>query len=295
MKKFNFMGIMLAIIILGCSTDHSLEKENSTFKNLIAGGISCEEGTIHNDFLGFVNDEFIVDPNIGTKNEAFSSLESFVHQKADNYFTDTTKRDDFKNGVSDNLAFFEPEYTLSVINNTEIIENHVRGVNTTLDVLILDLKNNSAISNEEYDNLMTLNTAVRQVMNHEVISDEFYAVLDVLNNTENLQEQHILKNALCIGNASKEWWNTNTPGIYLPSTGETLNPGGNGYVTMAIPVAVGTDIAGAVGGAAAAAGMQYVFNNGEINWQIVAGSALVTAVTASTGVFGRIGNWLSNL
>ncbi len=50
-----------------------------------------------------------------------------------------------------------------------------------------------------------------------------------------------------------------------------------------------------IGGASFAAVSQHVFNNGQINWKIVAAAGLTTAVTASTGVFGKVGKWLSSL
>lgn len=59
-----------------------------------------------------------------------------------------------------------------------------------------------------------------------------------------------------------------------------------------LPVFVGADIAGAIGGAVLSAAHSY-YKTDKVDWGDVAWGAATSAVIASTGVYGKVGGWIS--
>jgi len=91
---------------------------------------------------------------------------------------------------------------------------------------------------------------------------------------------------LAISISSLNWWKEN---------GDTLS-GSLGKIksAMLLPAWVGADIAGAAIGAITSGISQYTVN-GDVNWSVVGLSALGGAVAGSTGIVGKVGEWLSGL
>ncbi|MBR5863190.1 MAG: hypothetical protein IKY76_01365 [Alistipes sp.] len=66
------------------------------------------------------------------------------------------------------------------------------------------------------------------------------------------------------------------------------------HETRAIPAFVGADIAGAIIGACVNGGIQYL-NKKEIDGESLLYAAVGSAIVGSTGIVGKLGNWLTNL
>jgi len=147
------------------------------------------------------------------------------------------------------------------------------------------------ISVQEFEKIISLQYVLSKVYNGEMGITELSSYLNQEKNTNN---SNVVFNSLIdIGVASNQWWNENTPSIFLPfPINEEIYPSEGQYQTYAIPVP--TDVAGALFGAATGIVSQYGSSE-SVNWKGVAISTLAGAVIGSTGAVGKLGKWLSSL
>jgi hypothetical protein len=97
---------------------------------------------------------------------------------------------------------------------------------------------------------------------------------------KNSEYGEMLAISLSISQASLTWW--------------TENPDALQIETKAIPAFVGADIAGALISSASTLTYQ-IIDSGEVNWKGIGWSAASGAIVGSTGVVGKIGNWITKM
>lgn len=292
MRISNLLIGLLVLTFYSCSENEIVSELNGNANKKLASSQSY--GIIHNDFMSFANNDFVLDENITTKNDAYNSVTSFFQEKLESYNgIDESEKRFLNDAFDDNHFFLETSNLQKIIKNEINIENPIRASHTTLSVLIDDLHQANVISNQELDKLLDFQETLSKLYRGEINSSDFKDYLyKSTNNIEN--ESVILRTIVDVGIHSNKWWNNNTPDIYLPNPiGEVPYPSEQ-YQTYALPAVVGTDIAGALVGGVMSAGIQYAVN-GDVNWTIVGASAVGGAIVGSTGVVGKLGKWISNL
>jgi len=292
MRIFNFLIGLLVLTFYSCSENEIASELNGNANKKLPS--SQNYGVIHNDFMSFAYNDFVLDENITTKNDAYNSVTSFFQEKLESYNgIDESQKGFFNDVFDENQLFLETSNLQGIIKNEINIENPIRASHTTLSVLIDDLHQANVISNREFEKLLDFQETLSKVYPAEISETDFTDYLkESANKIEN--ESVILRTMIDIGIHSNEWWNNNTPDIYLPNPiGEVPYPSEQ-YQTYALPAVVGTDIAGALVGGVMSAGIQYAVN-GDVNWTIVGASAVGGAIVGSTGVVGKLGKWISSL
>ena len=285
-KLFNytpFLLLLFSIIIVGCRTTNdetTTTNENNLFSTN-SSGLSI--GEIHNELLTYTYDQYAFSEDFNSVDEALIDLANFQSDYLGNFTNQTIDMNYAQSNMLDVRNYYIQDNTKDIfLNGMEINGEHY-----TLEEMTGYLYENGAISQIDKNIVNEIVNALHQNWNGTLSYEELYN--ELLNHRENwIASQGNTTNkggdysfiVLDIGINSLEWWGANS---------------GASTLQKAIPVWLATDIVGAIGGAGFAAVSQHVFNNGKINWKIVAAAGLTTAVTASAGVFGKVGKWLSSL
>jgi len=106
--------------------------------------------------MDLANNNFVEDESITNLNDQYSYYYSFLEDYTNSYpkFTNEEKNL-FLNSVENNMNLIHYNNVVGIINNTILVDNPIEGKQTTLNKLIIDLKNNNLISNSE---LIKINT-----------------------------------------------------------------------------------------------------------------------------------------
>lgn len=288
MKK---LGFLLFLILFSCSQEeNTLTDENSYLKNKTNSYLSL--GQIHNDFMNYVNEDFIPNTKITKKEEAFDYVLSFYNEKIEYYpILNEETKSNLSQEFKDNIFLLESMELQSIIKNEKSIDNSIKEEKSSLKTLLKDLNNEEVISNDEFVKLIDFQNTLSKVFDGEINLKELQDYTEELKKSYNPKESTI-NNMIEIMDFSTEWWSTKNPDGFVPGIGviTPTDPGYSNYTVMWIA----NDVAGALIGAGASAGLQY-FINGEVDWTIVGGSAVVGAVIGSTGAVGKLGGWIRGL
>lgn len=293
MKKTSFYLVLLFALVSCNNEDLKTNEGNLALQSRFSN--STDYGQVHNDFMDFINNDFTPDGGINLKNDGYNYVVSFFNNKASSY--NQIKKDEKEallKSINDNAKLLETSDVQKIINNQINISNPISNTQTSLSQLILDLKNQNVISLDEYEEINDFQNVLTKVNNSELSATDLNDYVNKLDNRIEGKNYKIIEPMVSVAKYSNNWWNDNTPTIYLPlPIGEVTHPS-NQYTTYALPVAVGTDIAGALIGGAMSAAIQYGAN-GNVNWGIVGASAVGGAIVGSTGVVGKLGKWISSL
>ncbi len=278
-----FSIFSMALLVTGfvaCSSDDSntVNEENDI---LSSNSKQLSIGEIHNELLTYTFEEYPFPENFDSLDERLINLASFQSNYLGNYNNELTDMAYAQSNMIDVREFYLTENSMNMfLNGIEFNKEQ-----WSLEQINQYLYENGAISNFDKVVVDGILLSLRENLNGNLSTDNLYN--ELVNHKKNwIDSQSHFSNKggefsyiiLDIGINSLEWWDKNP---YTP-----------GMQTNAVPVWIATDIVGAVGGAAFAAISQHVFNDGKINWTIVAAAGLTTAITASTGVWGKIGKWL---
>jgi len=281
----------MTISLLSCSKEETNFNDSGDFNNIKAKSSGFTVGEIHNDYMDLANNNFVGDESITNLNDQYSYYYSFLEDYTNSYpkFTNEEKNL-FLNSVENNMNLIHYNNVVGIINNTILVDNPIEGKQTTLNKLIIDLKNNNLISNSELIKINTLQYTISQAFEGNISYEDFNLFIKDLENDVSENDYVLLEPISSIATYSNEWWTINEREIYLPEPVGSINPGDSQYQTYVAPV-VATDVGGAIVGAALAAANQYI-NNGKVTVGGVAVGAVGGAIVASTGIAGRIGRWL---
>jgi|GEM_PF-2398898 len=287
-KLFNytpFLLLLFSIIIVGCRTSNDESATATTNESDLfstnSSGLSI--GEIHNELLTYTYDQYAFSEDFNTVDEALIDLANFQSDYLGNFSNPTIDMNYAQSNMLDVRNYYIQDNAKDIfLNGMEINGQHY-----TLEEMTDYLYENDAISEIDKNIVNGIVNSLHQNWNGTLSYEELYnELLDHRVNWTESQGNATNKGGdysfivLDIGINSLEWWGAN-------SSASTLQ--------KAVPVWLATDIVGAIGGAGFAAISQHVFNDGKINWKIVAAAGVTTAVTASTGVFGKIGKWLTSL
>lgn len=288
---------LFAFSIFSCSKEDlsSDFSENSDDSKLKLSSI-VNPGEIHNDYMDLVNNSFVANESITTLDGKYNFYYDFIKEYTDSYAK--IKSEDklfFLETFKENLNLIHYDNVVGIVKNEILISNPVRETETTLSEVLITLRDEEIISENEFVKMTNLQYTLHKVYESTVSYDEFNVYIESLSEDVNNNEYLILTPVSSIASYSNEWWNSNLPEIYFPEPVGIINYPDNQYTTYAIPAVVATDIAGAIVGAAGVALNQYINNNGKITGGAVVTGAVVGAVVGSTGLVGRLGKWISRL
>lgn len=204
-----------------------------------------------------------------------------------------------------------PDITNSHFEQSKYFANKVDFKNKLLsatDPMSLAINLKSAFSSKYLDQnnkvlLQNITEKIRQNLEGSLTNIDFEYSLVALSNEwltindgiKGYEGAYLTGYILSIGLKSCEWWRQNPsafPDDQKQSSKGPYELDKIDYYYVAPIVAM--DAAGAILGGVIDAGRQYI-NNGSVNWNHVGGSAVIGAVTGSTGLVGRAGRWLASL
>lgn len=287
MKRLCFL---ILLILASCSQEEVFTNGDAHIgkkTNSISG-----VGEMHNNFMDYIANDFVINSNIETKDDAFNYVTTFFKEKTDLYSKIVYgTKENIKEGFEENIYLLESLELHSIIKNEKLIDNPIRKSETNLEILLNDLKNENIISIDEYSKLKDFQV---------VLSEVFVGNLNIQelkNHTRNLKmnynsDEIIINNMIEIMDFSSEWWTTNNPSGYFPLVG-VIEPNDSNYSDYT-PMWIANDVAGALIGGVGSAGIQYVLN-GEVDWAMVGAVTLTGAIIGSTGAVGKLGGWIRGL
>ncbi|MFY9595082.1 MAG: hypothetical protein WAQ01_00145 [Bacteroidales bacterium] len=284
MKKiiFSLLSIAVIVIIAITSCQKTDEVINSNLKKMSFESYE-KYGKIHNDFLSYFKNEFVINPDITKLSEGIDYITQFYINFAMGLDLSADEKNTLIKSLEDYKRFL---YTPDLYNELFVSEEskglyfesitqaHNLGIIDDFEFNSMNLIGQKAKDN--HDGLISyeeLKNIILQIKN-EWIAQGYSIESD---------KGHALAITLAISLASIEWWEEN-PDAY----------GDNQKNTKALPVWVGADIAGAAVGATQSAIISYT-TTGEVNWESVGLSAVGGAIVGSTGIIGKAGKWISNL
>ena len=284
MKKifFNLLGIAVIAIIAITSCQKTDEVINSNLKKMSFESYE-KYGKIHNDFLSYFKNEFVINPDITKLSEGIDYITQFYINFAMGLDLSADEKNTLIKSLEDYKRFL---YTPDLYNELFVSEEskglyfesitqaHNLGIIDDFEFNSMNLIGQKAKDN--HDGLISyeeLKNIILQIKN-EWIAQGYSIESD---------KGHALAITLAISLASIEWWEEN-PDAYDD----------NQKNTKALPAWAGADIVGAGYGAAVSAISSYT-TTGEVNWEAVGIGAVSGAVSGSTGIIGKAGKWLSNL
>jgi len=183
MKKINLLFSLLVLTFYSCNDNEVVPDRNDSYNKKHYSHIN--HGKIHNDFMSFINNDFIISKDIATKSDAYNSVSSFFKDKLKSY-QDVEEKE--KSLLSDsferNIFLLDTANLQSIIKNETNIENRIRGGYTTLRVLLDDLRDVGAISNQEFEKIISLQYVLSKVYNGEMGITELSSYLNQEANHE---------------------------------------------------------------------------------------------------------------
>ena len=298
MKRYTFV-LILAILSFGCV------KEN--IEDSIADEIRSNfdlfsiYGEVHNEMLQYAFDNFVAPETITTQTEGIEYILQLQQSGVDKLDISENNKGVLKYGMN----HFKDLYITDNIHKmlavkTRVIDDEVI---TTNDIkqLIYEAYLANDIDEFEYHSFNELIDCVvanaQGLIGVQEFTDKINALIEcweikyadvdfsslnqngtVESDVETLPDGALGGAVLSVSISSMEFWDDEI------SRNETI----------AIPAFVGADIAGAIIGACVNGGIQYL-NKKEIDGESLLYAAVGSAIVGSTGIVGKLGNWLTNL
>ncbi len=288
MKRFNFVIVVLAILmfvfLLSCSKGREYESQ----VDLLSFQSFEKIGKLHNDFMTNVQNNFKVRESVKSLNARIDYVNSYHLNYLENCSLSQFEKETLGQELerAKNLTDVENIKQLLTIKNEARKDANLESLCSILDKA-LDCK---CIDEFEYTALTRIMDLAKLsfdglVSQHELMSSLEKMKKDWISNKYKIDSKagYISGYAIAISLASMNWWEENAEAGTVESKGINV-----------IPVWVAADAVGAVWGAASGAIGSYVIND-EVNWESVGWGALSGAVAGSTGVVGKVGKWLSNI
>jgi len=283
-NKFNFPQIflyMLSFILLSCQSSYDDTNVNEEKKSLSKKMGQLSIGEIHNELLTYTYTEYQPLDDLNSLEDKLTDLANFQSEYLQSFDNSSVDMNYAISHINDVKEFYLLENSMDLFLNGIEINRNIKTLHE-MNEYLLEV---GAISNFDKSIVDDVLISLDNNLNGELSNKELYNKLLVhKDNWVESQSNAINKGAdfsfiiLDIGINSLEWWEN--------------NPNAPIMQTNALPAWIATDIVGAIGGAGLAAISQHILNDGKINWKLVAAAGLTTAITASTGVFGKIGKWL---
>lgn len=284
MKKiiFSLLGIAVIVIIAITSCQKTDEVINSNLKKMNFESYE-KYGKIHNDFLSYFKNEFVINPDITKLSEGIDYITQFYINYAMRLDLSADEKDNLIKSLEDYKRFL---YTPDLYNELFVSEDskglyfetitqaYKLGIIDDFEFNSMNLIGQKAKDN--HDGLISyeeLKNIILQIKNEWIAKG--YSI--------DSDKGHALAITLAISLASIEWWEEN-PDAFSD----------NQKNTKALPVWAATDIVGAAVGATMSAITSYA-TTGEVNWSAVGINAVSGAVMGSTGAIAKGGQWLSSL
>ena len=284
MKKiiFSLLGIAVIVIIAITSCQKTDEVINSNLKKMNFESYE-KYGKIHNDFLSYFKNEFVINPDITKLSEGIDYITQFYINYAMRLDLSADEKDNLIKSLEDYKRFL---YTPDLYNELFVSEEskglYFESITQAYKLGIIDDFEFNSMNligqkaKDNHDGLISyeeLKNIILQIKN-EWIAKGYSIESD---------KGHALAITLAISLASIEWWEEN-PDAFSD----------NQKNTKALPVWAATDIVGAAVGATMSAITSYA-TTGEVNWSAVGINAVSGAVMGSTGAIAKGGQWLSSL
>lgn len=289
--KISLGFILLTLVLLvGCASEN--DTENIDIENIekIAVKDFLSIGDMHNDFLTNVKENFNDSESLTSKKEKIDFINDFNKNFIDELDISSSEKE---------LLAYEFDKTKSFVVEDNLIEssfgNSIFSKSTSnknnneisIFSLVDDLKNQNQINDKSYEILNDLSNSLKD--NYEGKLSNERLRLNVENlifefdnyGYENNGEGTMVGSILAISISSLEWWDEN------PDALDVFLPRNETHKSQLIAPWLAADlIGGVISGVTAAAGQAII--NGEVSWSTVGWSALAGAVSASTGVVGKI-------
>jgi hypothetical protein len=270
MKKTSLYILSLIFITIACSKKTELSKDSLKVQSYL------NLGTAHNEFLKNAKDNFEVNASVTSTSDKIDYIYNFNSKYIDkldftiqkkalmreqmNISKGLVKTSNLTSGSFyqslsedsiDEGTIFEK---LDTLRDFEVISDFAH---TLLTNFANDLKANYESNLSDADLKLNLIQLIATYDNHGYPEDS--------------GEGAIIGTIFAISLSSLEWWEENNDSTEVAPW-------------------VAADCAGALVSGVSTACIQYGFN-GEVDWNIACTSALVGAVSASTGLVGRIARW----
>jgi len=276
------LGIAVIVIIAITSCQKTDEVINSNLKKMNFESYE-KYGKIHNDFLSYFKNEFVINPDITKLSEGIDYITQFYINYAMRLDLSADEKDNLIKSLEDYKRFL---YTPDLYNELFVSEEskglYFESITQAYKLGIIDDFEFNSMNligqkaKDNHDGLISyeeLKNIILQIKN-EWIAKGYSIESD---------KGHALAITLAISLASIEWWEEN-PDAFSD----------NQKNTKALPVWAATDIVGAAVGATMSAITSYA-TTGEVNWSAVGINAVSGAVMGSTGAIAKGGQWLSSL
>jgi len=116
MKKINLLFSLLVLTFYSCNDNEVVPNGNESYNKRHYSHIN--HGKIHNDFMSFINNDFIISKDITTKSDAYSSVSFFLKEKAMlHQDIDQEEKTLLCNAFDENIFLLEIENVQAIIKN----------------------------------------------------------------------------------------------------------------------------------------------------------------------------------
>ena len=268
----------LSFVFVACNRNNELQPTTSeNIKGKKRNANLPNYPQIHNNFMSYTRDNFVVNPSATTKEMAFNHIVSFLQTNTNGYTSMSQEEaSNFNTGLVKHKELLDYRKTVSYVANQSTLQG-ISGNQVSLTTLVNELATNNVISIGERDELVSFQNTLNGVFTNQVSQAQYTTYLTNTASRTQQANYKIMPIVLSISLASNDWW--------------VLNPGENDFVIKAFPL--GLDAAGAIIGAVGNAGVQYAIT-GSVNGNLVIGSACVGAVVGSTGAVGKLAKWIDS-
>lgn len=300
--------IALAVLALSCAKEDSVKitegKEKSNFE------IFSIYGEVHNELLQYASDNFVETRSITTQSEGIDYILNLQQQGIDALDISESNKEALKFG----LEYFKDFYVTDNIHNiitpkTRVAEDDEEITTNDIKQLIYDAYIAKEIDEFEYNSFNELVDCVVANAQGLIGTQEFETKINSLIGSWEIKYADVDFSSL----EQVEIYESSAE----PSDNDTLKPLPNGTLsgavlsiskssveyweneailveTRAVPAFVGADIAGAIVGVCVTGTIQYL-RTGELEGEGLLYAAAGGAIVGSTGIVGKLGNWLTKL
>lgn len=296
MKKLIYSGVFFALIgifLVACNKEGIINPQSNLQKLKFE---SFEKyGQIHNDFLTNVKDNFQINEDINSGEEALN----YVNKFQQNFLSTISLEKEDKTMLSKSLEqtkeliVYDYAY-LKMFSSSEKTRKSSSLEEMSLFELIEDCKNKELIDEFEYVSLLELGEKVKESYEGIISDNELKTFVLQLKNewiekgyTIDSKNGRIMVYTIAISLASLQWWEENPEGIEKSKIFRA---------TRLLPAWASADIGGAIWGGATGAIASYIASGGEgVSWEAVGIGALSGAISTSTGAAAKLGKWITSL
>ena len=291
-KAKNSLRIVLLSVVLFTSCTSENDTESIAAENIdkITVQYFLSIGELHNDFLTNVKENFNELNSPTSKQETIDYINDFNKSYIGKLDISTDEKEFLSNEFDKTKAFvvednlIENSFGNSIFNKTKANQNKEE---ISIFTLISDLKNQNEINENSQIILLDLAHSLKDNYQGKLSNDLLRFKVEKLIvdfnsfGYENNGEGAMVATILAISISSLDWWDQNPDalGVYSPRNESQKSQ-------LIAPWLAADLIGGLVSGVTAAAGQAII--NGEVDLGTVGWSALAGAVSASTGIVGKI-------